>query len=164
MTITNLANCVQTLQSTIVSILKANTTSLTFTHADDTTDTRSLSEMKIMDGVPTGLIKGTAFDYIIVHTPEMDSSRLTMTKHKTELTVHIEITGKMEGNVRILTDAVIDALKDAEPTTKASGYWWYGRRIRSNLNYTYLPQENNVAKAVWHMDIFLTYLWTGGNN
>lgn len=163
MTITTLANSVQTLQNTIYNILKSDTTTITFTHADSEITTRTLGDLNIMDGIPVQLIEGVGFPYIIVHTPEENSERLTLTKHKTEFNVHIEIIGKYEGNVRTLTDAVKDALHNAQATTKASGYWWYGRRIRTNLNYTYLQSftGKKEGKPVWHMDLFLTYLWMG---
>jgi len=162
MTITTLANSVQTLQSSIITILKADTATLSFTHADDEVTTRTLSDLSIMDGVPVQLIKGIGFPHIIVHTPEENTERLTLTKFKTEFNVHIEIIDRYEGNVRILTDAVKDALHNAQTTTKGSSYWWFGRRIRSNLNYNYLPSiKGEEGKPVWHMDLFLTYLWTG---
>ena len=160
MTITTLANAIQTLQSNIISILQADTTLLTFTHANKTTDSQSLSKLTIVDGIPAGLLRGEGFPYIIVHTPEIDSTRLTMRKHKEEMTIHIEIIDRMEGNVRILLDGVISAINNAQVTTKGSGYWWFGRKMRNNINFTPLEYETGM-KPVWHADLFLTYLWTG---
>ena len=155
-----MANAIQNLQADIINILKADTAVLTTTNAADESQTTRIMDLKIVDGVPSNLLKGTGFPFIIVHTPEEDSSRLTMTKHRTEFIVHIEIIDRREGNVRILTDAVKYALQNAQTTTKGHGYWWYGRRVRSNLNYIFLQGEQG-SKPVWHMNLFLTYLWTG---
>lgn len=159
MTTTSMANVVQTLHTSIIDILQTDTTSLNITYADGTIGTTTLSDQNVMDGIPVKQLREGGFPIIVVHTPEVDESRLTMTKHRNELLVHVEIIDRREKNVRIFTDAVKDALQNAQNTTKASGYWWYGRRVRSNLNYTFLPNEE--GKAVWHMNIFFTYLWTG---
>ena len=161
-TFSTMSNAVQTLHTDIINILKADTNSLTATYADGTTDTFSLSGLKtqILDGVPVGLIKGTGFPYIIVHTPEVEETRLSFSKHKIELNVHIEIITRREGQVRILTDAVKDSLQNSQNTTKADGYCWYGRRVRSNLNYIFLQGELG-NKPVWHMNLFISYLWVG---
>jgi len=155
---TSMANVVQTLQSKIIDILNSDSTTLSFTTAEGTA-TSSLSTMKIMDGIPVKQLREGGFPLIIVHTPEISDRRLTLRKYLSELTVHIEIIDRREGNVRILTDAVKDSLQNSESTTKGEGYWWYGRRVTSNLNYTFLSNEE--GKAVWHMNLFFTYLWTG---
>jgi hypothetical protein len=159
MTTTTLANVVSTLQNDIVSILRADNTVFTVTFADGTTETRVLDNLKIVDGIPTKQLREGGFPLIVVHTPEVDESRLTMTKHRSEMTVHVEIIDRKEGNVRVITDRIKDALQNAQSTTKGDGYWWYGRRVRSNLNFTFLPNEE--GKAVWHMNLFFTYLWSG---
>lgn len=159
-TTTTLANVVSTLQNDIVNILKADVTAFTITFAEDrATTTRVLGNLKIVDGIPSKQLREGGFPLIVVHTPEVDESRLTMSKHRSEMTVHIEIIDRREGNVRVITDRVKDALQNAQSTTKGDGYWWYGRRVRSNLNFTFLPNEE--GKAVWHMNLFFTYLWSG---
>lgn len=161
MTATTMANAVSTLQNRIVNLLKADTTSLSFSVDGETaTQTSTLSEMKIVDGVPSKQIKEGGFPLIIVHTPEESSTRLTMTRFKREFTIHIEILDRREGNVRVLTDGVIDCLHNNQASTKEDSYWWFGRKITTNINYTYLTNDIG-GKPVWHMDIFLTYLWTG---
>lgn len=158
-----MANAVQTLQSSLLAILRANATALTVTYPDDSTGTATINESKILDGVPSDMLKGTGFPYIIVHTPEQDTNRLTLGdsfKLKTEFSVHIEVIDRRERNVRILTDGVIDALFDAQTTTRADGFYLFGKSIRTNVNYTYLP-EGAREKAVWHMDLFFTFMWSG---
>ena len=161
MTTTYMSNAIQTLQSSILSILRADTTSLTIAYADGTTGTIKLSaDVKILDGIPVDMLKGIGFPYIIVHTPEENTERLTFSKHKTEFTVHIEILDRRESNVRILSDEVKNALDSNQNTTKGSGYTLFGRRIRTNINSVSLPNEEKM-KPIWHMNMFFTYLWSG---
>jgi len=160
MTTTNMGNVVQTLQSSVLSILRSDTASLSITYPEGESGTTTLSSMKIVDGIPYEQLKNMAFPIILVHTPEVDTKRLTMTKFSTELTIHIEIMDRRESFVRIFTDAVINALNDNQDTTRGSGYWWYGRRVRSNLNHVQLEGEGKM-KPIWHMNLFFTYLWTG---
>jgi len=160
MVATTIANVLQTLQSAVVDILRADVNSLTFTHRDNSTDGTSLSSQHILDGVPTGLQRGEGFPYIIVHTPEMDETWLTLRKQKIELNVHVEIIDRMEQNVRILTDGVRKSMSTNNSVLQSDGYWLFGRRIRTNLNYVFLPGELGM-KPVWHMNMFFTFLWTG---
>jgi len=159
MTVTTLANVVQTLQSDVLNILRADSASITITYPNGLTGTITLSDCKILDGVPMKTIWEGGFPLILVHTPEVEESRLTLTKHRSEMTTQIEILDKREGNVRVLVDAVKDALHNAQATTKGDGYYWYGRRVRSNINYSFLGGESD--KPVWHASIFMTYFWSG---
>jgi len=160
MTTTDMSNVVQTLQSSVLSILRSDTASLSITYPEGGSGTTTLSSMTIVDGIPFEQIKNEGFPIIIVHTPEVDEERITMTKHKIELTIHVEILDRRESYVRIFTDAVKDALYRNQDTTRGSGYWWYGRRVRSNLNHVQLEGEGKM-KPIWHMNLFFTYLWTG---
>lgn len=157
---TTLANVVQTLQTDVHSILSADATSIAFTDADSQSVAQSLSQLKIVDGVPFDLIKNAAFPLIIVHTPEVEESRLTFTKFRSEITIHIEILDRREGNVRMLADAVKSSLYRSQSTTRNSGYMWYARKVRSNINFVF-PFDDQGGKPVWHIDLYFTYLWTG---
>ena len=157
---TTLADVVQTLQTDVRSILTASTSSIAFTDANGSSVPQSLSELKIVDGVPMDLIKTAAFPLIIVHTPDVEESRLTLTKFRSDITIHIEVLDRREGNVRKLSDAVKSALYLAQSTTRSDGYMWYARKVRSNINYTFLPGDEG-GKPVWHINLFFTYLWTG---
>lgn len=102
------SNMVDNIQTTLVTILKADTV------IDDYTK-------NILDGTPTNLTKNVGYPYILVHTPTFEDTKLTQgysPKYKTQVIVPIEVIDKREGNVRKLCDAVRNSLKTNQATTR----------------------------------------------
>ena len=154
---------VQNLQSDIITILNTDTTTTTFTYSDSTTATRSLSNFKIVDGMPSDLLKGTGFPYIIVHTPTERTSKKTLSaKYQSMLEIQIEVYDRREGNVRILIDMVRDAIKRGISTWMDRGMFFLpmGTEIRSTISVSMLPSEP-AGKPVWFASLFVPFKWSG---
>lgn len=160
-----------TLQNTIISILNSDTASITFTYKDNTTGASSLSSFKILDGLPSELLRGTGFPYIIVHTPEENTQRLTAGFAPTFvsiLEIQIDVVDKMEGNVRLIADRIRQRLYNLRATsgtttgTRPQNFiLHYGGGItRNNISQQFLPD----GERVWVNTIFVTYRWLGDSD
>lgn len=130
------------LQSTVYNIIKN----------DSTVQSKTTN---VMDGVPAQMIRGVGFPYILVHTPEGSEERVTITKFKVNATVHIEVVSKTESIVRETADAVRDALRSNQSTTRTEGHFMLKLPMRGRLNQRFLPNEK--SKPVWTYDLFVTY-------
>jgi len=138
------ATMVDTLQGIIVSILTNDSTVSGYT-------------TKILDGFPTALTKGAGFPHIIVHTPDTKEERKTQgvnPKFRNTLSVSIEIYSRQEGNVREITDAVRNAIRTNQSSTRASGYAYLDTN-QTSVKHIYLPGE--VTYPVWTSTVKISY-------
>lgn len=156
-------NIVQTLQSNLITIINSNSTSLTFTSPDGTTISRSLSNFKVVDGLPVELLRGAGMPTIIVHTPEETTMRHTQELYKSLLEVEMEIFDKREGNVRIIADGIRNAIFNSTNlgTLRDLNYIVipFGESIKSVIRQEFIPNSENLR--VWRMSVTYPFRWIG---
>jgi hypothetical protein len=132
-------------QEALVTILKDDATIAAYT-------------TNILDGIPTSLLRGTGFPYLIVHTPVVKEERYTQTRFKIMLDFRIQVFDKKESNLRPLIDAVRNCLKT---------YQSYERQYRltnftinsSDLSREFLPDEESTP--VWVYTLNVEFRWVG---
>ena len=132
-------------QGALVSILKDDDTI-----ADYTTN--------VFDGVPTSLLRGTGFPYVVVHTPTLKEDRYTQSRFRVMLDFRIQIYDKKESNLRPLADAVRNCLKTYQSYERA--YRLTNFTINStDLGREFLPDEGSTP--VWVYTINVEFRWVG---
>jgi len=109
---------------------------------------------KVLDGVPTELIKGTGFPYIIVHMPRISEDTLRIRRKRVIILSTIEVWDKRESVVRTLCDAIRQAVVDGDSSMKAEGF--FERNIDSSgLDFTILTDNT----ALYTGTITISYKW-----
>ena len=163
MTSSRFSTIVRDLQSDIIDILKADTTTFSITLSEGGDQDASLSQFTILDGMPTDLIKGTGFPYIIVHTPTEETFKKTLnTKYQSNLEIQIEVYDRRESCVRTLIDMVRSSVLNGIATWRARDMFMMpmDTRIHSTSpKVSYLPMDR--TKPVWYMSIFIPFKWSG---
>ena len=155
----------QTLQSDIISILNTDTTDVTYPDKAGTNVLASLSDFKIVDGIPIELLQGTGFKYIIVNTPEESTQRLTAgfsPQFISILEVPITATSKQEGHVRLVMDRIRQRLYNQRGTTRAHNFilHYSGGIMRNNVN----PDVVGDNTRIWTNNIIVPYRWLGDSD
>ena len=147
-------NAVDDIQTTIRSILVNDTAEIVFLSAGESVTNAGATlnnSCKILDGTPEKLLKGQVFPYIIIRPATFKESRLTNTKRVMILTTSIELYTRREQHIRVLMDAVRDALKRAQATTRAGNYFWY-EIPRTDMTIQQLPNGEVVYLATLDVD------------
>lgn len=159
---TTYANSSSNTQSTIYDILSSDTTVFTVrakaSGDPNATLTTSLSEgMKVIDGEPTyNQLKNYAFPKVLVHTPTMNEERLTMTKFLITANCRIEVMCTNERDLRNVYDAVRNALKTNQNTTKAATMFWYLSPTSSISNFV-----GQNEKVIYTLTMNVRYMVSG---
>jgi len=136
------SNIAVQLQSTVINILRNDSTVSGLTS-------------NILDGVPAGLWKGTGFPYILVHTPTIEDTRITTTKIRNDAFMEIEIISHQESVVRTLVDAVRNALKSNQNTTRAENAYLY-RNSSGSMNPFPIPGKQRRSMG-WNFTMTIEY-------
>jgi uncharacterized membrane protein len=146
-------------QSRIVALLRADTTSVSIRSKAGETVVTTLADLKIVDGIPKEIQKGTAENYVIVHSGEVHERRLTITKRRVEIHSSVEIVSRREANIRQITDLVRKVIITNERTSNFVGAHLVWCRIETaNLNF--ILDSNNVP--IYTMDLDVVHEFTGG--
>lgn len=125
---------------------------------DSTVTNSTTGTTNIFDGIPTALLRGTGFPTIIVHTPTISEERYTQTRFKIMVTFDIEVIDKKEGNVRVLSDAVRNALSSNQSSLRGNRLTHY-RVADSFLSHTFLADEQSTP--VWSNTLQVEFRWCG---
>lgn len=145
MTATTYANVRDNAQTTIYGILSTDATVATYTN-------------NIVDGSLYKIIEERGFPYVIVNTPNVDehSNRfLSNQAFKQEITLRISVASIKESVVRKLSDAVINALKTNQATTRAANLNWFKLRGASLRSY---KMDNNDTVHIYDIDVGYTFV------
>jgi len=117
---------------------------------------------KVIDQIPTALMKGSGFPYIIVYTPTVSKNQLTLSSSGLiDKTVHImiETYDKKQINVRQLADAIDTALTTNQTAVTEPTRIWQSRVISENMRSMSLPDEETYP--VWVMTQIYEFRWYG---
>lgn len=140
---TTYANVLDNAQTTIRNLLVADSTVTTYSP-------------KVVDGTPEALTRGVGFPIVIVHTPEISEEFYSFTTKKIMITFGIEVVGKVETNVRKLTDAVRNALSANQATTIGVKVFKF-LNASTSLGKDELPDGTPLYTNV----ITVSYQWVG---
>ena len=75
---------------------------------------------KIFDGIPSFMLRGEGFPYIIIHNPRFKEEILRLRKKHITITQSIEIWDTQEGKVRTIMDAVKQSFVSGEAANFAA--------------------------------------------
>lgn len=114
MTATTYANAVSNIQTTLYNIINTDSTVATYCK-------------HIIDGNPAKLSRERGFPYIIVGTPTMTRNIRVLDNNTFEhdVTLTITVASVKESVVRNVADAVMNALKTSQATTRAAKLHWF---------------------------------------
>ena len=144
------ANMHVLVQKTIWNILNADTMVRYWIPAEN-----------IIDQIPTKLLQGQGFPYIIVHSPTIAEEVLTLgptRKMQAKINIVVEIYDRKQCNVRQLADAVRNALATNQTTTKGAFLFW-SRLMNESLGHNYVGEEDTYP--VWNMRQVYEFRWNG---
>lgn len=139
------ANLRDSVQSTIYGILSADTTLLALTR-------------NITDGALVKVINQRGFPYVIVNTPNVDEHTnryFDNAKFKQEITIRVSVASIKESAVRQVADAVINALKTNQATTRAANLNWF--KLRGATLRSYM-MDNMDTVHVYDIDVGYTFV------
>jgi len=140
------ANLRTSVHTVIYGILTADTTLLALTN-------------NIVDGSLYKVIKQRGFPYVIINTPaiELHANRyLDNEKFKQEVTVKITVASIKESVVRSVSDAVINALKTNQDTTREANLNWF--KLRGATANQYMMDNMDTVHTY---DISVGYTFVG---
>lgn len=153
------ANLSETLQSTVFTIISTDSTSLTFTDANGSNITATLqNDMTVLDGMPEKMLRAEGFPYTIVRTPTRNEEPKGNNPAKSivALTQEIEIWTKREGDARIWFDAIINALRSNQASTRAEKFY-----IHSTPTSDIVPTTLDDESVVWNLTMSVMYRFIG---
>jgi hypothetical protein len=136
------ANALTASQGNLWSLIKTDTTVLTFTK-------------NVLDGVPLGLTKGTGFPYVIVPTPTIRyGGWKTLSKRNEYLVFAIEVYDRKESVLRGLCDAIRNVCETNRVLFALSNQMQY-QNTSTSLGYL-IDEDGSV---VYNYTITVEYLW-----
>jgi len=142
------SSMIQVAQSTIRNLIYDNRTD-------------PYGDIKVLDGNPQDIMKGTGYSFVIVQTPTTNEERLTMGHNpifKNTISVSIEIWSRRESSAREISDMVRNILKTQQATTRAVDMVLYNIE-RSDMATGELPSAGKPT--VYTITLLATYDWYG---
>ncbi|MHA1868106.1 MAG: hypothetical protein ACTSXD_08555 [Candidatus Heimdallarchaeaceae archaeon] len=150
MTTTTYSNISANAQSTIYNVLASDSTVVSYVQAGP--------QLNIYDGFPDMSVRSGKSLFILIRSPNDSEDWITLRKKKATITCEIEVYGTKEGDVRLLSDAVRQALRKEHNTFKNANMMW--QNVEStNITPTFLTGEQN--QPVWTRTIIFSFMWSG---
>lgn len=146
---TTYANAVTNIQSTIYGVISADSAVKAL---------MAPPPYHIIDGSPYKLSRERGFPYIIVPSPTMSRNIRVLDNNTFEHDVSLTITiaSIQESVVRSIADAVMNALKTNQATTRAANLYWF--KVKSTSEKPVMLDNGDMT---YQYDINIGYRFVG---
>lgn len=127
----------------------------------DTTIFYWIPDGHLVDQIPSDLMKGVGFPYIIVNSPTIVETVLTLGPSRKSLFViktKIDIFDRKPMNIRYIADAITNSLRTNLATSRKALVFW-SRTSTEELRSTVLPFEDTYP--VWTLSQTIEMKWYG---